>query len=557
MIIKNVVQGTQEWADLRADHFTASEAPAMAGVSKYQSRADLLKLKYTGVAEEVTVAQQRLFDRGHAAEAAARPIAEEIIGEDLYPVTGISEDHPHLLASLDGCTMLEDVIFEHKLWNQDLAAAVEANDLPGHYKVQMDQQLLVSGAERCLFMCSDGTRENAAWCWYEPDQKRFDALLAGWEQFRADLEAYQPTEQKVAPQGEAPEALPALKIDLTGAVKASNLPDFKARAMAMVEGIKTELTTDKDFADAESTVKFLQKGEKQLKDSKQAALQQTASIAELFDTIDELTENMRQKRLKLEKLVKAEKDNRRNDIERKAEQAYDAHLGSIQKELEATSPWPLRFPAPNPGIREAMKGKRTMTSLQDAADTAVANAKIQADEAARQIRTSIDTLKHEAEGFESLFADGGQLVCDKAPEDLRNLAHSRIAEHKEAEQKRQDAERERIRQEEEAKAQAEADKRAREAAATAQDDPVIQTHSPSQGEPGYRQPIDTSKITAAADRGAALKSAREVAQPETVEIPRKEYDALLAARAKLDALEAAGVDNWSGYDDAMAALKAA
>lgn len=556
MNIHEVIQGSDDWHALRASSFTASEAPAMAGVSKYISRSDLLKQKYTGEVPEVSSAQQRLFDKGHATEAKARPIAEGIIGEEIYPCTATHDDHPWLLASFDGCTMLEEIIFEHKMMNDDLRTAT-LETLPEHYKVQMDQQLAVSGADKCLFMASDGTKEDCNWFWYETTPERIASLMAGWEQFKADLEAYQPAEQTVAPQGEAPEALPALKIDLTGAVKASNLPDFKAQALAMIEGIKTTLTTDKDFADAESTVKFLQKGEKQLKDSKQAALQQTASIAELFDTIDELTENMRQKRLKLEKLVKAEKDNRRLDIQHKAEQAYDAHLGSIQKELESTSPWPLRFPAPNPGIREAMKGKRTMTSLQDAADTAVANAKIQADEAARQIRTSIDTLKHEAEGFESLFADGGQLVCDKAPEDLRNLAHSRIAEHKEAEQKRQDAERERIRQEEEAKAQAEADKRSREAAATAQDDPVIQTHSPSQGEPGYRQPIDTSKITAAADRGAALKSAREVAQPETVEIPRKEYDALLAARAKLDALEAAGVDNWSGYDDAMAALKAA
>ncbi|MBW5801149.1 lambda-exonuclease family protein [Halomonas elongata] len=551
MIIHNVRQGTEEWHQLRANHFTASEAPAMAGVSKYTSRADLLKQKYTGVAEEVTAAQQHLFDKGHAAEAAARPIAEEIVDEELYPVVATSEEHSHLLASLDGCTMLEDVIFEHKLWNENLAAAVQENDLPEHYKVQMDQQLLVSGAERCLFMCSDGSREKCAWCWYEPDQKRFDALLAGWEQFRADLEAYQPTEQKVTPQGEAPEALPALKIDLTGAVQASNLPDFKARALAMIEGIKTELATDKDFADAESTVKFLQKGEKQLKDSKQAALQQTASIAELFDTIDELTETMRQKRLKLEKLVKAEKDNRRLEIQRSAEQAYDTHIGSIEKELEAACNWPIRFQAPDAGIAAAMKGKRTMSSLQDAADTAVANAKIKADEAARQIRGSIDVLKQETEGFESLFADAGQLVCDKAPDDLRNLARSRIAEHKEAEAKRQEVERERIRREEEAKAKAEAANKEAidKAIAAGKDEPQQEESAPEK-----RAPIDTSRITQAA---GSFQRGSQVAKPETVEISRKEYDALLAARAKLDALEAAGVDNWSGYGDAMAALEAA
>ncbi|GEK49190.1 hypothetical protein HPA02_34730 [Bisbaumannia pacifica] len=551
MKIHTVRQGTQEWHALRANHYTASEAPAMAGASKYQSRAELLKQKYTGEIPEVSDAQQRLFDKGHAAEAAARPIAEEIIGEELYPVTGTSEEHPHLLASLDGCTLLEDVIWECKLWNQELAAAVRAEELPEHYLVQMDQQLLVSGAEKCLFMCTDGTPENTVFCWHYPDEARFQRLLAGWQQFRQDLADYQPRAQQVAAQGEAPEALPALSIDLTGAVQASNLPDFKQRALAMIEGIKTELTTDKDFADAESTVKFLQRGEKQLKASKQAALKQTATIAELFDTIDELAETMRQKRLQLDNLVKAEKDNRRLDIQRGAEQAYSAHIGNIEKELEAACSWPITFRAPDAGIAAAMKGKRTMTSLQDAADTAVANAKIQADEAARQVRASIDALKQEAEGFEALFADGGQLVCDKAPDDLRNLARSRIAEHKEAEARRQEAERERIRQEEEAKAKAAAEQ---EAPAPAEDEPAIQTHSPSPGEPGYRQPLDTSRITQAADH---FQRGSEIARPEMVEIPRKEYDALLEARAKLDALEAAGVDNWSGYPDAMASLEAA
>ncbi|MGY0552346.1 hypothetical protein ACW17M_03940 [Vreelandella sp. 2A-K22] len=45
-------------------------------------------------------------------------------------------------------------------------------------------------------------------------------------------------------------------------------------------------------------------------------------------------------------------------------------------------------------------------------------------------------------------------------------------------------------------------------------------------------------------------------EPETVTISRAEYDQLLAAQAKLHALEAMGVDNWSGYSDAMEQLAA-
>jgi len=56
---------------------------------------------------------------------------------------------------------------------------------------------------------------------------------------------------------------------------------------------------------------------------------------------------------------------------------------------------------------------------------------------------------------------------------------------------------------------------------------------------------------------AAIKTARQVEQPGTVTITRKEYGALLASRDMLEALEAAGVGNWSCYEDAMALLKAA
>ena len=549
MIIHTVRQGSEDWRALRCSHYTASEAPAMAGVSKYQSRADLLKQKYTGEIPEVSEAQQRLFDKGHAAEAAARPIAEEIIGEELYPATATSEEHTHLLASFDGCTMLEDVIWETKLFNQELAAAVRDNDLPEHYLVQMDQQLIVSGAEKCLFTCTDGTPENTVHCWHYPDEARFQRLLAGWDQFRQDLADYQPTEQTVAPQGDAPESLPALQIDLTGMVKASNLPQFKAQAMAMIEGIRTKLTTDQHFADAAETVKFLQKGEKQLETSKQAALEQTASIAELFSTIDELRETMRQKRLQLDKLVKAEKENRRLEIQQQAEADYNAWLDKLESPIKLASVL---------NVAAAMKGKKTITTLQAAADDEVARAKIEAQQEAKRLADNKALIEKHQGDYAFLFSDWRDLIQRDA-ELIKLQVENRITHHKQEEQKKLDAEREKIRQEEaeKAKREAEAERQAQkeQPKEPAQPETELQRVDPHDAGMGYtRRPIDTSRISQAADN---FQRGSDIAKPETVEISRKEYEALLAARAKLDALEAAGVDNWSGYPDAMASLEAA
>lgn len=81
-VTHDCVQGSEAWHALRAKHYTASEASAMLGVSKYETRASLMKRKATGLAEEIDAATQRRFDGGHAAEAAARPIVEGIIGDD-------------------------------------------------------------------------------------------------------------------------------------------------------------------------------------------------------------------------------------------------------------------------------------------------------------------------------------------------------------------------------------------------------------------------------------------------------------------------------------------
>ena len=165
MKVHNVQQGTPEWHALRSSYFTASEAPAMMGASKFQTRNDLLTMKKTGIVPDVTPQQQAAFDRGHATEEMARPLVEEMIGEELYPIVSTSGN---LLASMDGATMLGDVLFEHKLWNEKVVTQIRAGALDPHYYWQLEQQLLVSGAERVIFVCSDGTKDRFAHLEYSP-----------------------------------------------------------------------------------------------------------------------------------------------------------------------------------------------------------------------------------------------------------------------------------------------------------------------------------------------------------------------------------------------------
>lgn len=119
MITLQAAQGSPEWHAHRAQALNASDAPAMLDCSAYKSRAELVRQMATGVTPETSPEQQRRFDNGHRLEALARPVAEGIIGEELFPVVGYTNiDTPHgerrLSASFDGLTMGGDVGFEHK-----------------------------------------------------------------------------------------------------------------------------------------------------------------------------------------------------------------------------------------------------------------------------------------------------------------------------------------------------------------------------------------------------------------------------------------------------------
>jgi putative phage-type endonuclease len=439
MKIHNVAQGSAEWHALRAQHFTASEAPAMMGASKYQTRTDLLTLKKTGISPDVTPSQQFIFDKGHATEALARPLVEVMIGEELYPVVGTSGN---LLASMDGATMLGETLFEHKLWNESLVAQVKSENLDPHYYWQLEQQLLVSGAERVIFVCSDGTAENFVSMEYRPVAGRARQLVEGWKQFEADLGTYEAAEAPSIVVGKAPDELPALRIELTGMVTASNLKVFEQSALAVIDSVKTTLTTDQDFADAKKAVKWCGDVEEAVAAAKKQALSQTQSIEELFSSLDRVSAHARETRLKVDKLVKAQELVVKTSIKQKAEQALVDHIAAINKTLGK-----VVLPNVHADFAGAMKNKRTIASLQDSVDTELARAKIDASQTADGIRLNLESLRTLAAEHAFLFVDAQQLVM-KANEDLVSLIKVRISEHKKAEDEKAEALREKIRKEE-------------------------------------------------------------------------------------------------------------
>jgi putative phage-type endonuclease len=447
MLNHDLIQGTPEWHAHRATHFNASDAPAIMGCSAYKTRSQLMHEMHTGLAPEVDAGTQRRFDDGHRFEAMARPLAEKIIGEALYPVTGSKGKYS---ASFDGLTMDECLAFEHKTLNEELRSCMtdqgNGYGLPHQYQVQMEQQLMVSGADRVLFMASKWAGDvliEEHHCWYASDDTLREAIERGWEQFDIDLAAYVPTEVVVpSPTGKAPDTLPALRIEVTGMVTASNLAEFKETALTAIHGVNRELSTDSDFADAEKAVKWCGDVEERLAAAKQHALSQTASIDELFRTIDDISAEARRVRLDLEKLVKVRKESIRGEIVAEGVKALAEHIAALNVRLGKN--YMPHMPADFGG---AIKGKRTVESLRNAVDTLLANTKIAASAIADKISINLAALNEVAFGFKFLFSDLDSIVL-KAPDDLRALAENRMAAHKAEDARKETEQRERIRADE-------------------------------------------------------------------------------------------------------------
>jgi hypothetical protein len=271
-------------------------------------------------------------------------------------------------------------------------------------------------------------------------------IVAGWPQFERDRQDWQPVEHKPQPVAAPVEGFGVLALRVEGRVLASNLDAFRAGADAFLARLPrpADLQTDQDFADADAAAKACADAEERIKAAKDMAMAQMADVDAVLRTADTIAETIWRARLALEKAVAAEKELRKAALVRIGVEAVHAHYAEINATLgEHRISVGVEVPA---AVGASIKGLKSLSSMRDRINTAVASAKIDASQRADRIRACIAVLAEHAE-HQQLFPDHVQLCATKAPDDLRNLVSSRIAEHQRREQER---ERERVRQQQEA-----------------------------------------------------------------------------------------------------------
>ncbi|WP_312305175.1 YqaJ viral recombinase family protein [Pulveribacter sp.] len=440
MEILYLQQGTPAWHQHRATSFNASDAPAVLACSPYKSRAALVRERATGITPEVDAATARRFADGHWFENLARPLAEKVIGEDLSPCVGKAGRYS---ASFDGITFTGDVAWEHKSLNQRLRDAMHDGctgaDLPRDYRAQMEHQAMVSGCERILFTASQWDREGglieARHCWYTPDPELRAQLVAGWEQFEADVAAYVPADA-AAPVVAAPaESLPAVVVQVDGVLAVrGNLPAFGDALRAFIARIPTKPATDQEFADAEFACKRLKGAEDEL----QVAEEHVISLIPEVRAIRDHRSLARATRLAIEKPVAAEKDARRERIVRQAQADLAEHLDQLNAQLQAHGAGQIVAPAPAV-FAACIKGLKSLDSMQDKLTAELVTQRVHFDALAQRMLANRAALRRDGGDWISLFADFA-VAGAKEPEDFAALAELRITRFRQDEAARQAAE---------------------------------------------------------------------------------------------------------------------
>ena len=316
---------------------------------------------------------------------------------------------------------------------------------------------MVSGAEKCLFMASKWDAADQligeSHRWHSPDLVLRQRIVDGWAQFEKDLVGYVLPEAAPVIVAGPVHDLPAVCVQVDGHIDVRE--NFSAFEAALRDFLDNKLIrdpqTDQEFADLDLQIKAMKKAEAMLESAEVMMLAQIQSVDTAKRQKDMLAKLVRGNRLMSEKLVESEKARRKAERVAAAKEAFSAHVAALQSEIAD-----VRLTVLAPDFGGAIKGLKTLVSIDNAIGVAMANAKIAANQQAADVRAKLGWLSENAAEHRALLADLQQLIA-KPMDDFKLAVKARVDARRQAEEARLEAERERIRNEEAAKLAAQAE----------------------------------------------------------------------------------------------------
>lgn len=143
-------QNSKEWHELRKTRLGASDACIVLKTSLFMSPFQLWKQKRS---DEIPNDDDQNFIqmKGHKYERKMRELMGFLYSTDFEGLTVLSEEYPHLMASLDGYSEEIGCIWENKYVGQDDFEKVNNGEMLAKYVPQVQQQLMLTGAPFCVF----------------------------------------------------------------------------------------------------------------------------------------------------------------------------------------------------------------------------------------------------------------------------------------------------------------------------------------------------------------------------------------------------------------------
>ena len=188
-IITDIEQGTDEWLELRRKHVTATDmCKIMGAVPKSWGTAYSCWIdKMTGSGVKVNAAMKR----GTDLEPFARTAYNDRTGYDCVPVIAISEEHPWMMASMDGLSSDLQHAVEIKCPGEKACELARSGVVADYYIPQLQHQMCVLGLNSIDYCVYDG-RNIATIITVARDDKYISKIIKKGKNFYDMLNTFTP-----------------------------------------------------------------------------------------------------------------------------------------------------------------------------------------------------------------------------------------------------------------------------------------------------------------------------------------------------------------------------
>jgi putative phage-type endonuclease len=142
-------QGSPEWLAWRKTVITATDCAAVRGSSPWTTAYKAWQKKQGYIPEEVS---NDAMERGKRLEPFIRKRFIKSYGVNMTPMVVESSEYSFLGASLDGISDCRKYILEVKTGGEKLYDMALERVIPEYYMDQIQQQLLITAADKCFYM---------------------------------------------------------------------------------------------------------------------------------------------------------------------------------------------------------------------------------------------------------------------------------------------------------------------------------------------------------------------------------------------------------------------